>query len=420
MKKVVLLMGLAWLLMTVTGISAGGRNDSSTVTMEMMTTWTGAKKDALSSILNRFVEQTDIKVELVSPGSEYETVMKTRMSSGNLPDLWETHGWSVVRYSEYLLPLNDQAWFNRIDNAIIPIISDASGKIYVVPLTMGINTIAYSKDAFARAGVMATHIRSWEDFAAACEKLKAAGITPIFVGNKDGGIAQLGEGIPPTYLTNSDVSDNQAKSLKNGTFDFERYWTPIADLINTWYQSNYFNVDILTANNESGTKELGAGRCGMMFGGSNNITQALVFNPNAQLGILAVPSVLPSGKSSLSMGEGNCYGIWKDSKQIAEAKRLLDFLAQPEIVSELATIAGDLPAFKDVNNPDDYIAGVFRETQRTFANDLLYVSLFDREYLPSGMWDDLTVSFTEIIINQESGVYSSVQYLKNAYRQKYR
>jgi raffinose/stachyose/melibiose transport system substrate-binding protein len=325
----------------------------------------------------------------------------------------------VARYSEYLLSLNDQSWFSRVDSAIIPIISDASGKIYVAPLTMGINTISYSKDAFAAAGIRAGDIRTWNDFAAACEKLKAAGISPVFVGNKDGGIAQLAEAIPPTYLTNSDVVDNQVSSLKGGTFNFEKYWTPIANQVNTWHQNGYFNVDILTADNESGTRELGAGRAGMMFGGSNNITQALTFSPNAQLGILAVPALAPNGKSSLSMGEGNCYGIWKDSKYIAEAKKLLDFLAQPQVISELASVSGDLPAFKDVNNSSDYIAKVFRETQQTFDGDLLYVSLFDREYLPSGMWDDLTVSLTEILIDPRSGVSSSVRHMADAYRQKY-
>ena len=41
---------------------------------------------------------------MTSQGAEFETLMRTRMASLDLPDMWTTHGWSVERYSEYLRP----------------------------------------------------------------------------------------------------------------------------------------------------------------------------------------------------------------------------------------------------------------------------------------------------------------------------
>lgn len=399
--------------------AAESTTEESGVTLELMTTWNGERKDALDEVLARFTQETGIQVEVGAPGNEYETVMKTRMASQDLPDLWETHGWSVERYSEYLTPLNDSSWANRVDEAILPVISDENDTIYVAPITMGINTISYSKDAFEKAGIEAGDIRTWEQFEQSCDKLLEAGITPIFIGNKDGGTAQLAEAIPPTYLTNEDVSDNQRENLLGGSFDFDTSWTPISQLVSNWNEKGYFNVDLLTADNESGTKEMGQGNAAMMFGGSNNITQALTFQPEANLGILAVPAVNDTQKNSLSMGEGLCYGIWKDTKYPEEAKKLLDYLAQADIVSELATAAGDMPGFADVENPDDYITKAFRETQATFEGNLIYVPLFDREYLPNGMWDDLTNSFTELFVTPgEEGVKASVEVLKTAYEQK--
>ena len=58
--------------------------------------------------------------------------MKTRMASQDLPDVFETHGWSVARYSEYLMPLNEESWASRIDEAILPVISDKNDNIYVL------------------------------------------------------------------------------------------------------------------------------------------------------------------------------------------------------------------------------------------------------------------------------------------------
>lgn len=404
----------------LTACSADGGGDGGDTTLEFATTWTGDRLDALDEILADFTADTGIKVDVVSPGDQYETVMKTRMASQDLPDVWETHGWAVARYSEYLAPLDDEPWVSRVDDAIRPIVSDADGSIFAVPLTMGINTISYSKDAFDQAGVDAADIRTWDDFAAAAAKLKAAGIAPIYIGNKTGDIAQLGEAIPPTFLTNDDAPDKQATQLLDGTFDFAAHWTPISQTVLDWYTEGFFNVDILTADNEAGTKALGAGTAAMMFGGSNNIKSALTFYPEADLGLLPVPAATDSGASSLSMGEGSSYGVWKDTKHPDEARELLDHLAQVDTVSKIATVAGDLPGFRDVPQGDDKVTQAFRTAQEQFDGDLQYVPLFDRQYLPSGMWDDLTVSFTQIITaGDASGVDASVESLGAAYAQKY-
>ncbi|MDR2373354.1 MAG: extracellular solute-binding protein [Bifidobacteriaceae bacterium] len=397
-----------------------GGPDNEAVTLEVATTWTAERADALTEILKGFTEETGIKVELVTPGDQYETVMKTRMGSGDLPDLWETHGWAVARYSEYLSPLNDQAWVDRLDPAIEPIVTGKDGNVYALPLTMGINTISYSKDAFDSAGVKAEEIRTWNDFEAACDKLLEAGITPIFIGNKTGDSAQLGEALPPTYLTNEGAPDNQAAALKDGTFSFAEHWKPISEQVLRWLKAGYFNVDILTADNEAGTKAMGAGKAAFMFGGSNNIKFALTFSPDANLGLLPAPSAADGAPSSLSMGEGSAYGVWKDTEHPDEARKLLDYLAQADVVSQIATAAGDLPGFADVPQGDDKVTEYFRTAQTQFEGDLQYIPLFDREYLPSGMWDDLTNSFTQILTDgTQEGVDDSIATLDAGYQEKY-
>ena len=59
-------------------------------------------------IINDFTAETGIQVDLITPGSEGEAQLKTMMASNSLPDVWMTHGWSLLRYSEYLKVVNDQ------------------------------------------------------------------------------------------------------------------------------------------------------------------------------------------------------------------------------------------------------------------------------------------------------------------------
>ena len=394
-------------------------SEKSEISLEWETTATSEKIPVLQEIIDSFTADTGIKIELVTPGSDYETVMKTRMASGDLPDIWETHGWSVARYSEYLLPLNDQSWYGRIDDSILPVISDAEGSIYCLPLTIGVNTITYNKDVFAEAGVNAYEIRTWQDFEGACEKLKNAGFTPIFCGNKDSStIAQLCESIPPAFLTTASVENNQQESLKNGSFDFSANWTPIAEMVDGWMQKGYFNQDILTSDNDAACQSMAANECGMIFGGGNNILFTRTYNPDANLGYLACPGLNEDDSSFISMGEGTCVGMWKDTDYKDECQAFLEYLSSVEICEKIATASGDIPGLKDVKNEEAYITQAFRETQKAYEGDIEYVPLFDREYLPSGMWDDLGVGMTKLIMDPGNAIEDSVNYLQEAYNNK--
>lgn len=407
------------LIGTMSILGAMACTASAEAVLEWEVTATGEKVAVYEEIAANFTEETGIEIELITPGSDYETVMKTRMASGDLPDLWETHGWSVARYSEYLRPLNDQEWFSRVDEAILPVISDADGNIYCVPVTEGINTIAYNKEVFENAGVNAGDIHTWDDFNEACRKIKESGVTPIFCGNKGGSeIAQLCESIPPAFLTLACVEDNQAAALKDGSFDFATYWTPINEMIDSWMQNGYFNEDILTSDNDAACQALGYGDCAMTFGGAPNVVNALIYNPDAKLGYLACPGVDEDDTSFFSMGEGTCMGMWKDTEYEAECLKLLEYLSTQEVCEKLANASGDIPGFVDVTNEESYSTVAFREMQETFKGRIEYVPLFDREYMPSGMWDDLGVGLTKLIMDPGNAVEESIQYLQEAYDSK--
>lgn len=423
--KKLLSMFLAFALLAVplAGCKQGSSKDSgqsaAKAVLEWESTATSEKIPVLQEIINDFTAETGVKIQLVTPGNDYETVMKTRMASGDLPDIWETHGWSVARYSEYLQPLNDSEWYKRVDDSILPVISDDEDKIYCLPLTLGVNTISYNKDVFKKAGVDAASIRTWDDFGAACEKIKNIGVVPVFCGNKDSStIAQLCEDIPPAFLTTSSVKDNQAKALKDGSFDFNKNWTPIAKLVDGWMTKGYFNKDILTSDNDAGCKALAAGECGMIFGGGNNVLFARTYNPEANLGYLACPGAAKGDKCFLSIGEGTCVGMWKDTKYPEECKKFLNYLSTVKVCEKIATASGDIPGLKDVQNEGAYVTKAFRETQKAYDGNIEYVPLFDREYLPSGMWDDLGVAMTKLILNPGKAVEQCTQYLQTAYKNK--
>ena len=59
----------------------------------------------------------DVHVEVTFPGSEYENLLKTKMAANDLPDVFQTHGWTRDRYQPYLLGLSEIRQLARVSDS---------------------------------------------------------------------------------------------------------------------------------------------------------------------------------------------------------------------------------------------------------------------------------------------------------------
>ena len=199
------------------------------VELTFMTNVVGEKADALEAAIKGFEEETGYEVEFSAPGDSYEELMKTKMSSNELPDVFTTHGWSVARYSDYLQPINDQEFASRISDQIKPVITDADGNMFVLPIDVDIAGIVYNVDVLEKSGVNVDDIKTWTDFADACKKIKSAGYNPIHIGGKDTWpIGQFFDWVAPSFYV-TDEANSRSDELKSGKFDTAT-WTSIAQM----------------------------------------------------------------------------------------------------------------------------------------------------------------------------------------------
>lgn len=81
--------------------------------------YSGDTLSAYKQVIADFESETGVKVTLDEYGDDYESTMKTRMASNDLPDIFETHGWSLIRYKEYLTDLSGEAWASELNNAAL-------------------------------------------------------------------------------------------------------------------------------------------------------------------------------------------------------------------------------------------------------------------------------------------------------------
>src|SRR5246500_3129944 len=177
--------------------------------LEVFSWWTsGGEAAALDALFNVYKEQ-NAGVEIVNAtvagggGSAARPVLQTRLSGGNPPDSWQTHpGWELLgQYVEpgYCEPITDlyksDGWDKSFPKELVVNLMTKDRKIYAV--LAGIhrgNVLWYNAKLLQKNGIKVGNKMSFEEFFAACDKLKAAGIPALGVG--DSGIwasAQLFE-----------------------------------------------------------------------------------------------------------------------------------------------------------------------------------------------------------------------------------
>jgi raffinose/stachyose/melibiose transport system substrate-binding protein len=349
-----------------------------------------AGQEAYTAIAKDFEkENPNIKVDLQFPG-EYESVLKVKMAANDLPDVFDTHGWAIIRYGKYLADLKDEAWATQMTDTIKNVVTDKDGKVYVLPVSEAKDGISYNVDVLAKYGIEVP--KTWDELMAAFEKIKTESkgdITPMYFSGVDNWtVGEHFDLFASTLLIAP--KDNSASTLLDGTFDWEK-WTPLATEFKKMYDKGYMNKDVITAKYSDLPQLFATGKVAFFDGGPSFADDAYKVNKDVKIGIMPVPSIVAGDEPTFSGGERDTMGVWKDSKHQVEAKKLLAFYAKSENLAKISN-AMKLPAgLKDIKATHEFAAYY---DQYSAIRVLPY---FDRVYLPSGMWDVMCNSAIELI-----------------------
>lgn len=406
MKKA---MVFALVLVCCVSVFAQAQAESGSKTITMWVSGAGAQVDAMKAAVEAFEAQSGYTVEFSAPGETYEELMKTKMAANDLPDVFDTHGWSVDRYGEYLMPVNDLDFFANVSRQIIPTISNDKGEALVLPFDMDLTGIVYNEDVLAKAGVDVDSIKTWADFEAACEKVKAIGKTPITLGASNGfTVGWLYDRIAPSFYI-TDEANSKAADLKNGIFD-EAIWASISAMIDRWVSNGYFNADVVTGDFVGDITAMAMNQAAFDFIQNVAIMMAGGINADAHLGMMPIPSNSASDEPTLISGENVALGIWKETKAKKGAIELLNYLAQPEVAATIAAATGNVPALTNVKLD---LGAVQKYIDKHAAVEAY--NYFDRDYCPSGLWDVICAAGQEVLAQKPNAVQNTAKQVKDSF-----
>lgn len=192
-QRLVALMAVAVLL--ITSISFVGAQEP--VTIRWWTIYTTPQElPALAEELaaEYMAMYPEVTIEITHLENEaFKERLATVMQAGDPPDIFQSWGGGVLwNYAEAGLlrditpdlTADNSAWKDSFSAQSALDLYSYDGKYYGVPLTFGAVGMWYNTRLFAEAGI-AEVPATWDEFLAAVQALKDAGITPIALGARD-------------------------------------------------------------------------------------------------------------------------------------------------------------------------------------------------------------------------------------------
>jgi len=179
---------------------------------------TGPQTEALVAAFTAKYPNIKITVETRPGGSDGDNIVKTRLATGEMADVFSYNSGSLFQAlhpSETLVDLTNEPFVANIADSYFPTVS-ADGKIYGVPTgTATGGGIMYNRKVYEQLGLSVP--KTWAEFAANNETIKAAGIAPVIATFGDPWTSQLFvladyynvEVANPTFA--NDYTNNKAK-----------------------------------------------------------------------------------------------------------------------------------------------------------------------------------------------------------------
>ncbi|WP_214403123.1 ABC transporter substrate-binding protein [Pseudonocardia lacus] len=296
----------------------------------------------------------DIRIETETRpgGTEGDNIVKTRLATGDMTDLFAYNSGSLfqaINPQQQLAPLTDEPWVGSLEEQFRNSVTAGNG-VYGAPFGSSFaGGVLYNRNVYQQLGLQVP--TTWEQFMANNASIEAAGIDPVIQTYGTTWTSQLFVLADYHNLTTevpTFAEDYTANKAKYAT-------TPAAvqgfQHLQDVHDAGYLNEDFASATFEDGLRQVAAGE-GAHFPMLTVTVATMVENsPNAaqDVGFFALPGndAAENGITAwLAAGVYVPTTTAEDSAKFEAAKRFLAFIASPagcESATRVAPPAGPYP-----------------------------------------------------------------------------
>lgn len=333
-KSMAAVLSLCMAAAVPTAVSAEGV----TLSLSLPTTW---NTDALAKGISLYEEATGNKIEMEAiPDDQFQQLMLTRLATKtDVPDLMAGNPITSNEQTEMYFEELDGEWIAKIDPETLEKEYKINGKLYQAPYgSANALGIIYNKQILEENGIDVP-IMNYSELMDACEKLKAAGVTPFSISNKEGWTAQiliLGQ-------WQAKMTEEEMEALKTGKLGY-----PEIDSLKTIFgnalslkEKGYINEDYMSTTMDMSIEDVATGECAMTPAGDWSYVVLQQNFPDAVDNVGMIPSPMWEDGTYLNIGTSSKY-MWvtKDGKSdnAEEAEAFVNFLMSDETIQAMFEI----------------------------------------------------------------------------------
>jgi raffinose/stachyose/melibiose transport system substrate-binding protein len=362
-------MGAALAVLTMAALTSCGSGSGAepsggggTVTLKFLVDNSQATMDTAKALADAFMQANPtikIETETRPGGSEGDNIIKTRLSTGDMADVFWYNSGSLLQAlnpGQTLVDLTNDPVLQHVQKDFLPVVSQA-GKVYGVPsgTAMG-GGILYNRKVYDQLGLKPP--TTWAEFMANNDKIKAAGITPVISTFKDTWTSQLFvlgdyynvQAAAPSFA--QDYTANKAKfaATPAALAGFEH----LAEV----HAKGHLNEGFGSATADQGMNLLVEGKGAHYPMLSAQLPPLVATMPQAatDVGFFGIPGTDPAKHGATIWEPAGLY-IPKTTQNLEAAKKFLGFVASPaaaDAVNKVVQPAGPY-RINGAKLPDDAI-----------------------------------------------------------------
>jgi raffinose/stachyose/melibiose transport system substrate-binding protein len=336
LRLVELAAGAALALAGCSAGSLGSSGGGDGVTLTLLVSSSGSQPAAAEGVAKAFMAQNPditVDVETRPGGSEGDNIIKTRLATGDMTDLFLYNSGSLFQAIgpvQNLLPVTDQPWVADLEENFKRVVT-ADGQVYGAPFGPQMTgAVLYNKKVYADLGLQIP--RTWDEFMANNAAVEAAGLVPVIQTYGDTYTSQLF--VLGDFHNVAAAEPDFAERYTAGQAKFAtspaalKGWQHLQQL----HDLGYYNEDFPTAKLEDGLRKLGAGEGAHYPMLSNAISTLAVSSPEGarDIGIFPIPG---DDATSNGLTVWSPTGVYipktTEGAQLEAAKKLQAFIASP-------------------------------------------------------------------------------------------
>ncbi len=334
--------------------------------------------------INLVPQSTDTLIGSFTTAAQTKSGPDIATQWATIPVLSQVWNGAVAPLSDYVPASQRSQWIGTQENT-------DKGKLWAMPLYVIGIPLAYNKALFAKAKI-ANPPQTFNDLMSDCHKLKAAGITPIGMGNKDG---YFGAWFFSNFgKQNLDTTD-ELKGAVIGKADItDPKYTGFYEPMHQLKANGCLNDDIASLTLDQGMAKFGSGKAAMAWG-----TDGIINNWAKQLGPgkVAITRTPHWGSGKLAdvynTTQSSSAFITSWSKNKKAAAQFLTFLHQPANLLRWYVATGIFPADRR------FQASAFKDDlgRQMWALDASPGAVWLENYLPPSVDGDGNLAAGQVI-----------------------